>query len=89
MTMPYGPFPAQTLYTQSTGMSLRDHFAGQALAAMKDLRDEGDWSQSDDKNGLPDQRAEWVAAACYRYADALLAHRNTETPKHQITETLC
>jgi hypothetical protein len=78
-----------TLSILPPSITLRDWYAGQALAAMKDLRDEGDWSQSDDKAGLPDEHAEGIATSCYRYADALLAHRNTETPKHRITETLC
>jgi hypothetical protein len=44
------------------GMSLRDWFAGQALATIPD--------------GTP---AEMAAAACYRYADALLTHRQLPT----------
>lgn len=73
--------PATYKVVQETGMSLRDYFAGQALAGMS-LRDDGEYSMKDDDTGMPDQEAQWVAAACYRLADALLAHRNTETPKH-------
>ena len=49
------------------GMSLRDWFAGQALATVPD--------------GTP---AEMAAAACYRYADALLAHRQLPTANCQL-----
>lgn len=46
------------------GMSLRDYFAGQALASIVD----GRW-----------QHCEAYAEAAYRYADAMLAARNAET----------
>jgi hypothetical protein len=49
-------------YEQFTGMSLRDHFAGQALAGALVRRSGRD-------------KAEWIATDCYNIADAMLAHR--------------
>ncbi len=51
----------------SGGMSLRDHFAGQALAGQLAFSP----PDSFDKYNLPEE----VAAACYRFADAMIAAR--------------
>jgi hypothetical protein len=58
---PYG----QKNFTErsSEGMSLRDYFAGQALAGMMANKNAQDWTLSE------------VATDCYLYADALLKHR--------------
>jgi hypothetical protein len=52
------------------GMTLRDYFAGQALAAIP-LRDDGKRAPHEDRK----QEAMWVATAAYRYADAMLKAR--------------
>jgi len=54
----------------SDGMTLRDYFAGQALAAIP-LRDDGKRAPHEDRK----QEAMWVATAAYRYADAMLKAR--------------
>lgn len=62
--------PPESWGDPSTGMTLRDWFAGQALAAM-DLFDDGAFSQ-----GAMERDALWAASAAYRYADAMLAERS-------------
>ncbi|WP_028752718.1 hypothetical protein [Rhizobium leucaenae] len=53
------------------GMSLRDYFAGQALSGQLSFSPH----DSFDKYHQPDE----VAAACYRFADAMLAARKKES----------
>lgn len=60
-------FPASPTCTD--GMSLRDWFAGQALAA-------SDWSNWDERVADAD-----VAARCFELADAMLAERAKEPVK--------
>lgn len=48
------------------GLTVRDHFAGQALIGYLSGRN------SDDRDSYP----EAVAASCFKYADAMLAFRN-------------
>jgi hypothetical protein len=50
------------------GMTLRDYFAGQALATMIHMSTNGDGGWNEDA----------VAAGAYRVADALLAARSTK-----------
>lgn len=58
-----GPvFPEKGPYGQIGGMSLRDHFAGRAMAAM--------WA-----GGYGDLGANALALAAYGMADAMLAAR--------------
>lgn len=57
------------------GMSLRDYFAGQALAGMT-LKHDGDYSQADIKEGRTKRESTWRATAAYRMADAMLAERD-------------
>lgn len=56
----------QVVREQWSGLSLRDWFAGQAIAVVNEnfapLGDEGDW-------------AHWVAKTAYAVADAMLAER--------------
>lgn len=65
-------------YTQSIGeqdgMSLRDWFAGQALAGLE-IRSDGAYSDFDREMELPELHANWTATAAYRIADAMLAAR--------------
>lgn len=49
-----------------TGMTLRDWFAGQALATLVDIAHHEDWSPAR------------VAEMSYHYADAMLAARSKE-----------
>jgi hypothetical protein len=79
-----GPaFPSQELSRMtacgqlSLGMSLRDYFAGQALAGLMALPDERTWNQN---SGVSIEA--WRAGVCatdarqcYRIADAMLAAR--------------
>ena len=55
-------------------LTLRDWFAGQALAGMRDLRG-GYFSTQDLESGHADRVATWAAEAAYRYADAMLVER--------------
>lgn len=57
------------------GMTLRDYFAGQALAGME-IRHDGAYSENDHERQLPQRHAERCAAAAYRIADAMLAERD-------------
>lgn len=59
-------YPSETLYAPS-GMSLRDYFAGQALAAI--LTHESAYEHSGESQ---------VARMAYMQADAMLAIRNEE-----------
>ena len=59
------------------GMTLRDYFAGQALAAMT-LEGDGRYSHADHNEGKPTRDAELAARAAYRHADAMLAQREKE-----------
>lgn len=53
-------------------ITLRDWFAGQALAGMRDLR--GGYVSAQDLES-EDRKARWAAEAAYRYADAMLGER--------------
>jgi hypothetical protein len=57
----------QRLDCMSYGMSLRDWFAGQALAGYSVIFPEGG-------SVIPREAARW----CYAIADAMIAHRETE-----------
>jgi hypothetical protein len=59
-------FPTNSPYNSRAGMSLRDWFAGQALASMG-LRGLKTWTDKE------------IATAAYSYADAMLAARK-DTP---------
>ena len=60
-----GPaFPTDGGVSYVAGMTLRDWFAGQALAG----------AMVDDENGVEDH--DKMAAYCYRQADAMIAARN-------------
>lgn len=72
-----GPL-GEGLMQGSPGMSLRDWFAGQALAAMQ-IDHDGKYSQADLRSGHALLAAQWRATAAYRIADAMLAER--ETPR--------
>jgi hypothetical protein len=63
------------LSMRDPGMTLRDWFAGQALAAMSDVRDDGDYSEMTRDAGRPELEARWIATAAYRIADAMMAER--------------
>lgn len=73
-----GPaFPAcnEANVNETMGMTLRDHFAGIALAAAEiRLFDESSLSEFDLKT-VNEGRA-MIAKAAYAYADAMLAERN-------------
>jgi hypothetical protein len=56
-------------------MTLRDWFAGQALAAMPDIKSDGDYSPLAQASNYPTRDAAWAAIAAYRIADAMLAER--------------
>lgn len=68
------------------GMTLRDYFAGQALIGV--LRDPSETSRKCAEFALEDVKAgrelgsftEIVGKACYAYADAMLAARQTKAP---------
>lgn len=67
-------FPVATIdgYTQD-GMSLRDYFAGQALAGILSSREGALAIMHDRPEGMDPIPA--IAIACGAYADALLAER--------------
>jgi hypothetical protein len=71
-------FGALPLY----GMSLRDWFAGQALAGMS-LPDDRTYSQGDHERHTPQYYANLCAIAAYRLADAMLAER--DKPREEST----
>jgi len=56
---------------QFAGMTIRDWFAGQALALMKEAMAEGYWTPGDNPN-------KELAEASYQIADAMLAERAKE-----------
>ena len=68
---PAYPYPSTEIY--EPGMSLRDHFAGQALEG---IVDGPAWKQ-----GVQQMltEASCIATACYIVADAMLAERKKET----------
>lgn len=81
MSAPENPqaFPHLQAYDPSvsyvaTGMTLRDWFAGQALAALS-LRADWNFHPSEIEGGAHIRDAQGVARAAYRYADAMLATR--------------
>ncbi len=55
-----------TDYGPHGGMSLRDWFAGQALAGMMAHKDSSKWTRNE------------VAGDCYAYADAMIAAREVK-----------
>jgi len=60
------PLPSDVMVGEDSGMSLRDYFAGQALAGLVSQPEAGscgDWTDN--------QVAEWS----YKFADAMLAER--------------
>ena len=61
-------------YAYFGGMTLRDYFAAQAMAGLH-LKWDGAYSAADRNRGDHLQDAKWVAAAAYRYADAMLVAR--------------
>lgn len=60
--------------SRTPGMTLRDYFAGQALAAM-DPKHDGQYSPNGLARGEATQEASWLSASAYRHADAMLAER--------------
>ena len=69
---------SDTLWEGGTaGMSLRDWFAGQALAGMAVLW-AGAYSDNDFVRGVPERDARWYASSAYRIADAMLTQRDKE-----------
>jgi hypothetical protein len=64
------PRPADLAQNGQDGMSLRDWFAGQALA--------GHIAAHTGRQDFPEN--EWCATSCYEYADAMLAARAKERP---------
>jgi hypothetical protein len=77
-----GPaFPVENTYHQNGqveygawGMSLRDWFAGQALAGMV-IPDDGKFSLENWRDSLPKRHARNRAEIAYRHADAMIAAR--------------
>lgn len=69
-------YPNSTLFTESqTGMSLRDWFAGQALAGQL-----ASMSTAAAVAGIRQEDApRWCARSAYMFADAMLAARKTST----------
>ena len=59
------------------GMSLRDWFAGQALAALEAHWD-GNFSRLEFDEGKPDEYARLIASSAYRIADFMLALRKKD-----------
>lgn len=57
------------------GLTIRDWFAGQALAIFACV-DDGQYSSCDRERGLPEQNAKWIATAAYRVADAMIEEAN-------------
>jgi hypothetical protein len=55
-----------TCYGDFGGMTLRDWFAGQALAGMMAHKDSAKWTRNE------------VAGDCYAYADAMLKAREVK-----------
>jgi hypothetical protein len=51
----------------STGMTLRDYFAGQAL---------GEWVRAHIEGSVDDLSKKVIARECYGYADAMIAERS-------------
>lgn len=82
-----GPaFPVLDLSkTQERGLSLRDWFAGQALAALIAKAPLTCTGENDPLGGLPitqnqaDEIAESMAVSAYEYADAMIAASRKET----------
>lgn len=70
---PAFPVPDSECQIQDTGMTLRDHFAGEALPALIHgySRNQGSGPYLD---ASPDEIAYWA----YRYADAMLCEREKE-----------
>lgn len=64
--------PDQTNCTHSDGMSLRDWFAGQAMAGLCESGVEADYDEAH------------IAATCWRLADAILAERAKKPPEKRI-----
>ena len=60
-------FPSSSATQDIPGMTLRDWFAGQALNGVV-------YMSKDDSDALED-RAAYIAEACYQIADAMLAER--------------
>ena len=56
------------------GMTLRDYFAGQALAGMS-VGSDSTLSEYDFQKGHHVTRANWYGRAAYRVADAMLKYR--------------
>lgn len=63
---PFAATDPSNVDLQSSGMSLRDWFAGQALAIAWDARDKG-YYEGDDND---------MASCAYKIADAMLEARN-------------
>jgi hypothetical protein len=63
-------FPSAALFDQAIvdtkGMTMRDWFAGQALAGMMAHKDSAKWTRNE------------VAGDCYAYADAMLKAREVK-----------
>ncbi|MDQ7996110.1 MAG: hypothetical protein AAGC76_09675 [Luteibacter sp.] len=65
------------LHCREGGMSLRDYFAAKALSSMQ-LNSDFRYSDVDRQRGFPEREAEWAATAAYRYADAMVAARESK-----------
>lgn len=79
MTKPDGgpAFPAAT--DNRSGMSLRDWFAGQALAGLAAVFADYDYVKTAAENGMT--VPEFTAKRVYEYADAMLAERERKEEK--------
>lgn len=64
------PQTKETIYIESSGMTLRDWFAAKALNIAKD------WEEKSPTFGGDDGTYRGIAVRAYRMADAMLAERN-------------
>ena len=74
-------FPNINILPENQGLTVRDYFAGQALAGMC-----ADWLNMPDESELPPDvsRVELVTDFCYQIADAMIAAREKKQHKEEI-----
>jgi len=68
---PAFPTTSEPFHQGFSGMTLRDWFAGQALAV---------WVQAHIDQSVDDLSKADIASQCYHYADFMLAERNRRQP---------